>query len=78
MAAPAGHLCWRRRPDGDEVERSAHRAVTVLVRALNDLLDPAVDQLATDIPADSPTIDAKGTLTVSGRPGFRAGLPPGR
>jgi hypothetical protein len=42
-------------PDGPgaEVEQSARRAVTVLVRELNELLNPIVDQLETDIPADS-------------------------
>jgi hypothetical protein len=40
-------------PDGDDVEEMAHRAVTVLVRELNELLNPIVDQLETDIPADS-------------------------
>lgn len=39
-------------PDA-EVEQSAHRAVAVLVRELNELLNPIVDQLETDIPADS-------------------------
>jgi hypothetical protein len=40
-------------PDGNDVEQTARRAVTVLVRELNELLDPIVDQLETDIPADS-------------------------
>jgi hypothetical protein len=40
-------------PDGHEVEEAAQRAVTVLVRELNELLNPIVDQLETDIPADS-------------------------
>jgi hypothetical protein len=40
-------------PDEDLVDRAARRAVTVLVRELNDLLNPIVDQLETDIPADS-------------------------
>jgi len=40
-------------PDGDTVEPAARRAVTVLVRELNELLNPIVDQLETDIPADS-------------------------
>jgi hypothetical protein len=39
-------------PDGD-VEQTARRAVTVLVRELNELLNPIVAQLETDIPADS-------------------------
>jgi hypothetical protein len=39
-------------PDGD-VEQRARRAVTVLVRELNELLNPIVAQLETDIPADS-------------------------
>jgi hypothetical protein len=38
---------------GGDVEGAARRAVTVLVRELNELLDPIVDQLETDIPADS-------------------------
>jgi hypothetical protein len=40
-------------PDPAEAERAAGRAVTVLVRELNDLLNPIVDQLETDIPAGS-------------------------
>lgn len=42
-------------PDGpgDDVEQLARIAVTVLVRELNELLSPIVDQLETDIPADS-------------------------
>jgi len=40
-------------PDGDTVEPAARRAVTVLVRELNELLSPIVDQLESDIPADS-------------------------
>jgi hypothetical protein len=38
---------------GGDVEGAARRAVTVLVRELNELLDQIVDQLETDIPADS-------------------------
>jgi hypothetical protein len=40
-------------PDSNDVEQLAHRAVTVLVRELNELLNPIVDQLEADIPADS-------------------------
>jgi hypothetical protein len=43
-------------PDGPDVggiEQLARRAVTVLVRELNEVLDPILDQLGTDIPADS-------------------------
>lgn len=40
-------------PDSDDVEQMAHRAVAVLVRELNELLNPIVDQLEADIPADS-------------------------
>jgi hypothetical protein len=39
-------------PDADEVERAATRAVAVLVRELNDLLDPIVDQLEAGLPTD--------------------------
>jgi hypothetical protein len=38
--------------DGDDLEREAGRAVSVLVRELNELLNPIVDQLETEIPAD--------------------------
>jgi hypothetical protein len=38
-------------PGGDDVEQLARIAVTVLVRELNELLSPIVDQLETDIPA---------------------------
>jgi hypothetical protein len=43
-------------PEGpaDDVERAAHRAVTVLVRELNDLLNPIVDQLEADLPRHLP------------------------
>jgi hypothetical protein len=40
-------------PDTDLVEQAARRAVAVLVRELNDLLNPIVDQLDQGIPADS-------------------------
>jgi hypothetical protein len=40
-------------PDGDDVEEMARRAVTVLVRELDELLTPIVDQLEADIPAGS-------------------------
>lgn len=40
-------------PDGDDVEERARRAVTVLVRELDELLTPIVDQLEADIPAGS-------------------------
>ncbi|GGK88688.1 hypothetical protein [Mangrovihabitans endophyticus] len=40
-------------PDTDDVEATARRAVVVLVRELNDITDPVVDQLGTDIPASS-------------------------
>lgn len=39
-------------PEGDDLEREAGRAVSVLVRELNELLAPIVDQLETEIPAD--------------------------
>ncbi|GIJ43393.1 hypothetical protein Val02_02790 [Virgisporangium aliadipatigenens] len=45
-AAPEG-------PYPEAVEQAARRAVGVLVRELNDLIDPIVEQLETDIPADS-------------------------
>jgi hypothetical protein len=38
-------------PDGPELENEAGRAVAVLVRELNDLLNPIVDQLEAEIPA---------------------------
>ncbi|MET0418041.1 MAG: hypothetical protein ABW022_18680 [Actinoplanes sp.] len=40
-------------PDGpdEELEQNARRAVTVLVRELNELLNPLLDQLDADIPA---------------------------
>jgi len=39
-------------PDGpgDDAERAAGRAVAVLVRELNDLLNPVLDQLESEIP----------------------------
>jgi hypothetical protein len=42
-------------PDGPDgtIEQTARRAVTVLVRELNELLNPIVDQLETDMPARS-------------------------
>ena len=40
-------------PDPADAERAAGHAVAVLVRELNDLLNPILDQLETDIPADS-------------------------
>jgi hypothetical protein len=42
-------------PDGPDgtIEQTARRAVTVLVRELNELLNPIVDQLETDMPASS-------------------------
>jgi hypothetical protein len=40
-------------PDGNDVEQMARRAVTVLARELNEILNPIVDQLETDIPAES-------------------------
>jgi hypothetical protein len=40
-------------PESSGVEQMARRAVTVLVRELNELLNPIVDQLETGIPADS-------------------------
>jgi hypothetical protein len=42
-------------PDGpgDDGEGAAVRAVGVLVRELNELLDPIVDQLEMDLSADS-------------------------
>jgi hypothetical protein len=42
-------------PDGPtgEVEQTARRAVTVLVRELNDLLSPMISQLEAGIPAGS-------------------------
>jgi hypothetical protein len=40
------------RPDG-ELEQTARRAVTVLVRELNELLTPMVGQLDAGVPADS-------------------------
>jgi hypothetical protein len=43
--APAG-------PDGD-VELAARRAVAVLVRELNEVLNPIIDQLESGVPADS-------------------------
>jgi hypothetical protein len=44
-AAPDG-------PDG-ELEQTARRAVTVLVRELNELLTPIIGQLEAGVPADS-------------------------
>jgi hypothetical protein len=44
--APAG-------PGSDDVEQAARRAVTVLVRELNELLNPIVDQLEAEVPTDS-------------------------
>lgn len=40
-------------PDSDDLEREAGRAVAVLVRELNELLGPIVDQLEMDVPAAS-------------------------
>jgi hypothetical protein len=44
-----------RAPEGpdDDVVHAARRAVTVLVRELNELLTPMIDQLETGVPADS-------------------------
>jgi hypothetical protein len=43
--APAG--------PGDEVSRRAHLAVAVIVRELNDLISPMVQQLEAGLPAGS-------------------------
>lgn len=40
-------------PNGNDVGEMARRAVAVLVRELNELLNPILDQLEADIPADS-------------------------
>jgi hypothetical protein len=44
--APAG-------PGSNDVEQAARGAVTVLVRELNELLNPIVDQLEAEVPTDS-------------------------
>jgi hypothetical protein len=40
-------------PDGhdDALEQAARRALTVLVRELNELLDPMIDQLEAGVPS---------------------------